>query len=100
MATQYSVAIALTKTGFKAIYCGPSEDEAIAEAIKSDAAEVHILSRPPVNRVINPAQMQAKAAAVIAEAAPAPKAKTPAPKKAAKPINPADPDEDGDPLAD
>ena len=54
MATEYTLAIALTKNGGReCIYCGKSEDDAIKAARESDFNEVHIVSRPGVNRVID-----------------------------------------------
>ncbi len=93
MATQYTVAIALTKAGVKSIYCGNSEEAAIAEAQKSEADEVHILTTPPVNRVIVPAQFKAKAKA------PKPKGEKPKATKQ-KPAKAETEEETGDPLAD
>lgn len=54
MATQYTLAIALTKDGGEeCIYCGKSEDDAIKAAQESDFDEIHIVSRPGVGRVID-----------------------------------------------
>ena len=85
MATQYTLAITEPESGkFECIYCGDSEEDAIKAGLKSKCGEVHIVTRPPVSRVIDNVRIAAKKAEeakIAKEAEKAKKAEEAKPKK-------------------